>query len=66
MLLAYGLSVSLQGLSIALGDSDRPMLRAQLSRSLGSDDRMGEPEKPNGMRWTTFNRLLDQADELDE
>jgi hypothetical protein len=27
---------------------------------------MGEPEKPNGMHWTTYNRLLDRADELDE
>jgi hypothetical protein len=27
---------------------------------------MDEPEKPNGMHWATFNRLLDQADELDE
>ena len=27
---------------------------------------MGEPEKPNGMHGATCNRLLDQADELDE
>ena len=27
---------------------------------------MGEPEKPNGIHWTTYNRLLDRADELDE
>jgi hypothetical protein len=26
----------------------------------------GDSEKPNGMHWTTCNRLLDQADELDE
>ena len=64
MPLAYGLSVSLQGLSIALGDSDRPMLRAR--RKLGSDDGMGEPEKPNGMHWATYNRLLDEAKELDD
>ena len=50
-----------------LSDSDRPMLRAQRIRwKLGSDDGMGEPEKPNGMHWTTYNRLLDRADELDE
>jgi hypothetical protein len=50
-----------------LSRSDRPMLRAQRSqRKLGSDDGMGEPEKPNGMHWTTYSRLLDRADELDE
>jgi hypothetical protein len=27
---------------------------------------MGEPGKPNGMHWTTYNRLLDQADDLDD
>jgi len=27
---------------------------------------MGEPDKPKGMHWSTYNRLLDQADELDE
>jgi hypothetical protein len=43
------------------------MLRAQrIRRKLGSDDGMGEPEKPNGMPWTTYNRLLDRADELGE
>ena len=43
------------------------MLRAQrIRRNLGSDDGMGEPEKPNGMHWATYNRLLDEADELDE
>ena len=35
-------------------------------RKLGSDDGMGEPEKPNGMHWATYNRLLDRADELDD
>jgi hypothetical protein len=50
-----------------LSRSDRPMLRAQrIRRKLGSDDGMDEPEKPNGMHWTTYNRLLDRADELDE
>ena len=29
-------------------------------------DVTGDPEKPNGMHWSTHNRLLDQADELDE
>ena len=28
----------------------------------GKDD----PGKPNGTHWSTYNRLLDQADELDE
>jgi hypothetical protein len=27
---------------------------------------MGEPEKPNGMHWATHNRLLYEADELDD
>ena len=27
---------------------------------------MDDPEKPNGMHWTIYNRLLDRADELDE
>jgi hypothetical protein len=27
---------------------------------------MGDPGKPNGMHWATYNRLLDRADELDE
>jgi hypothetical protein len=50
-----------------LSDSDRPTLRARrIRRKLGSDDGMDEPEKPNGMHWSTYNRLLDQADELDE
>ena len=50
-----------------LSDSDRPMLRAQrIRRKLGSDDGTDEPEKPNGMHWVTYNRLLDQADELDD
>ncbi len=50
-----------------LSYSDRPMLRAQrIRRKLGSDDGMDEPEKPNGIHWTTYNRLIDQADELDE
>jgi hypothetical protein len=40
------------------------MLRAQ--RKLGSDDGMGDPEKPNGMHWSTYNRLLDRPDELDD
>ncbi len=35
-------------------------------RKLGSDDGMDEAEKPNGMHWTTYNRLLDRADELDD
>ncbi len=26
----------------------------------GSDDGTDEPGKPNGMHWTTYNRLLDQ------
>jgi hypothetical protein len=60
---AIGLTYHSQRLS----DSDRPMLRAQrIRRKLGSDDGTDDPEKPNGMHWTTYNRLLDEADELDE
>ena len=51
-------------ISPRLSRSDRPMLRAQRMR--GSDDGMGEPDKPNGMHWATYNRLLDRADELDD
>jgi hypothetical protein len=50
-----------------LSRSDRPMLRAQrIRRRLGSEDGMDEPAKPKGMHWQTYNRLLDQADELDD
>ena len=50
-----------------LGRSDRPMLRApRIRRKLGSEDGMDEPDKPKGMHWSTYNRLLDQPDELDE
>ena len=60
-------AIGLTYYSQRLSRSDRPMLRAQrIRRKLGSDDGMGEPEKPNGMHWTTYNRLLDRADELDE
>jgi len=27
---------------------------------------MDDPDKPKGMHWSTYNRLLDQADELDD
>lgn len=27
---------------------------------------MEEPDKPKGMHWATYNRLLDQSDELDD
>jgi hypothetical protein len=33
---------------------------------MGSEDGMDEPDKPNGMHWSTYNRVLDQADELDD
>ena len=50
-----------------LGRSDRPMLRAQRIRMrLGGEDGMDEPDKPKGMHWKTYNRLLEQADELDD
>jgi hypothetical protein len=35
-------------------------------RMMGSEDGMDEPDKPNGMHWSTYNRVLDQADELDD
>ena len=50
-----------------LGRSDRPMLQARrIRRKLGSEDGTDEPDKPKGMHWSTYNRLLDQADELDD
>ncbi len=50
-----------------LGRSERPHLRAQrIRRRLGSEDGMDEPDKPKGMHWATYNRLLEQADELDD
>ena len=50
-----------------LGESDRLLLRAQRIRQrLGSEDGMDEPAKPKGMHWATYNRLLEQADELDD
>jgi hypothetical protein len=60
-------AIGLTYYSQRLSRSDRPMLRAQrIRRKLGSDDGTGEPEKPNGMHWATYNRLLDRADELDD
>ena len=60
-------AIGLTYYSQRLSDSDRPMLRAQrIRRKLGSDDGTDEPEKPNGMHWATYNRLLDRADELDD
>ena len=54
-------------LSQRLGRADRPMLRAErIRRKLGSEDGLKEPAKPKGMHWSTYNRLLDQADELDD
>ena len=50
-----------------LGRSERPHLRAQrIRRRLGSEDGLDEPDKPKGMHWATYNRLLEQADELDD
>ena len=50
-----------------LSRPDRPMLRARrIRRKLGSEDGTDEPDKPKGMHWATYNRLLDQADELDD
>ena len=60
-------TIGLADYSARRSDSDRPMLRAQLyPGKLGSECGTGDSGKPNGMLWTTCNRLLDQADELDE
>ena len=43
------------------------MLQARrIRRKLGSEDGTDEPDKPKGMHWSTYNRLLDQANELDD
>jgi len=49
---------------LRLGRADRPMLRAQrIRRQLGSEDGLDEPDEPKGKHWSTYNRLLDRADE---
>lgn len=43
------------------------MLRAQhIQKKLGIQNGMDDPEKPNGTHWATYNRLLDEAKELDD
>jgi hypothetical protein len=32
---------------------------------MGSEDGLDEPDKPKAIHCVTYNRLLDQADELD-
>ena len=59
--------MGLSYLSQRLAEPDRLFLRAQRIRQrLGSEEGMDEPDKPKAMHWSTYNRLLDQADELDD